>query len=373
MMENERLGDILQRIISDNDEEVFEKLYNFSYLVVELLLREKIRPEGSWKFYENVFDIVKRIADERIINFAGKPCEVSAVNKVFGKEEIKDYVGMLIRDLGATEIPIPQLIMYLNRFNVDMRIYRALFSFFEIVHTARYIDGEIYYIDYEGEDTDVPTNLRRVHPAVLSVSWKPQDGEFICPNVSQYFYIKDKNCIACQWSCVNTYMYYYPETGQVEAVYHKALLGVSSAGNEISIEQPEEVIENKDTSLDYYWIHTKGRIGSFEIRDNQLLADVKYISSGFLETEEFWIIAENAPFPANKGTVYLDLMTGKYNVIWPHNIPISFFAEVERIFQLGHEDVIVKFTTKDCEEVITSDWDYKDFVWEKKRFEKWFE
>ena len=162
-----------------------------------------------------------------------------------------------------------------------------------------------------------------------------------------FFYNEVKQCLSLQLRSVNTFVRYYPATRLLEVVYHKALKGMNEVGDEICIDQPREIIASEDAVRDYYWIHTKGRIGLFEIIDGKVVAKADYISEGLVMVRSGRIRLVNEKVSLKFGEVYFDLVRDRYIVRWPYNGDLKHITEVEEIFNLNGNDTIIMFLDKE--------------------------
>jgi len=230
------------------------------------------------------------------------------------------------------------------RLPVEENIYSNLLLLREHIFFSVLVDQYFYYIHYENEDTWI---FRRIHVSKIQEGWKPEHGEYIFPNVVNFFYNEVKQCLSLQLRSVNTFVRYYPATRLLEVVYHKALKGMNEVGDEICIDQPREIIASEDAVRDYYWIHTKGRIGLFEIIDGKVVAKADYISEGLVMVRSGRIRLVNEKVSLKFGEVYFDLVRDRYIVRWPYNGDLKHIAEVEEIFNLNGNDTIIMCLDKE--------------------------
>lgn len=344
-MEKERtVRDILNMVISDREQEPGGRLYDLVYVITMMQTHQWLDlNHHGWDDLESLFDMVMNREQWRGLHCGRRISVPELPENVEVENLIQNAVSILLNEARKRRNSAEELVQDLKRLPVEENIYSNLLLLREHIFFSVLVDQYFYYIHYENEDTWM---LRRIHVSKLQEGWKPEHGECIFPNVVNFFYNEVKQCLSIQLKSVNTFVRYYPATEALEVVYHKALEGMNEVGDEICIDQPREIIASEDAVRDYYWIHTKGRIGLFEIIDGKVVAKADYISEGFVMVRSGRIRLVNEKVSLKFGEVYFDLVRDRYIVRWPYNCDLKHITEVEEIFWLNEYNSVVIFLDK---------------------------
>lgn len=344
-MEKERtVGDILNTVLSDREQEPGGRLYDLVYVITMMQVHQWLDlNHHCWDDFESLFDMVMNREKWRGLQ-CGRSIRAPELPENTDVEHlVQNAVSILLNETRKRRNDTKELVQDLMQLPVEENLYSNLFLIREYLFFSVLVDQYFYYIHHENEDTWI---LRRIPVSELQEGWEPEHGEYIFPNVVYFFYNEVKQCLSLQLKSVNTFVRYYPATGLLEVVYHKALEGMNDAGDEICIDQPREIIANEDAARDYYWIHAKGRIGLFEIIDAKVVAKADYLSEGLVMVRSGRIRLVNEKVSLKFGEVYFDLERDKYIIRWPYNGDLNHITEVEETFNLNGDDTIIMYLDK---------------------------
>jgi len=333
MIQKKTVGDVLRAAIEDTQAEAGVRLHDLVYVIMSMHLHQWLDLNRRWDLFEGVFDMVINLEKKSTVPASGLPENLNAGHL------IHNVVNVLVDVARKRRYSREELIRDLMELPVEENIYSNLVLVRKYLLFSVLV-GEYFY--YVAPDDEVGF-LRKTPVSELGGTWEPEQGECIFPNVSDVFYIKEKECLSIALLAVNTFIRYYPATEEMEVVYHKALIGMDDAGREICLEQPREIIEKDDMELDYYWIYGKGRIGLFEIKDGKVLAKTDFVSEGILNVETCLISCVTEAVPMDIGEVFYDLVRDTYIIRWPLREDLRYMYEVEEAFQLSGKESTILF------------------------------
>jgi len=230
----------------------------------------------------------------------------------------------------------------LNRYPFNEHIYRALIPMLDVIYYSEFVDGIFYYIKKTGE-----RYLMCIEEEWLDEGWQVDQASTLFPGVWDIYYFRgcteEEDYLACSFGIVPTYVRYYPATERWEAVYHKALLGVDEYGREKFLDQPLEVIEQRDWRTDYCGVHHRGKIGEFELDGDVLVCRTEYLSEGIVDFKDACIKPRETQVFPRTGQVHYELSSGTYVILLPKQIGMEYIKEIEENFDIGSDDISVRF------------------------------